>query len=386
LAVVTATEEGASATAIPVVLQALRALESDADQRANILVRPLPSIPERADELRSFRGLVIDDPPGFSPEQRRALAGFVEGGGVLLLGLGPSAARGRLGQTFEPWIMHPMAFGPTPVPGVAPPVTGESAPDRASSAMALSPWEGFERSGMEALGARGRVTFAPTDRQLFATVGPWADGEPLIAHRTIGLGELFVTTLPFSTDTSDFPLRPAFLDLLDKVRTATLGHASPRRTVAGTRWSLGADVVSVGRFSRGAKSVPEEILPREAGASGPSVAPTHLGAYDVVRRLSSCKGDGASDSTGCQQTERRVVAPSLDEIGPAPRPLPEGISGMKGASAAAQTDVSWMVALGVLGLVALELLLRLFARFPSAEGALAAEGALPIPSPTADKE
>ena len=72
---------------LPVVEQALAALHVD------MAVRPIPQVPDRREDTTSFAAIIVDDPPGFTAEQRHALSSFVESGGVLLVALG-RACRG----------------------------------------------------------------------------------------------------------------------------------------------------------------------------------------------------------------------------------------------------------------------------------------------------
>ncbi len=58
--------------------------------------------------------------PGFTPAVRRALAAWVERGGVLLLTLGPRAAAAPLGASFDPLVPGVVRWGPSPSPGVDP--------------------------------------------------------------------------------------------------------------------------------------------------------------------------------------------------------------------------------------------------------------------------
>ncbi len=355
LAVVTAQEERGPSATKPILLQAFAAIEPEGPSPSSVALRPLPSIPDRPEDLAAFKGIVLDDPPGLSPEQRRTLRTFAEAGGVVVLALGPKAARGRLGQTFEPWFSHPLTWGPTGgVSGVGREKT--TAKDPVDLRFSVDP------SGLDALAPQGRTTFDPDDSKHFSTILRWSDGEPLVATRTVGDGELFVTTLPFSADASDFPLRPAFLNILQGFIAATVGHAAPRRTVAGATWALPSDVISV----RG---------PQSADGQGPllelleegrvrSASPRFIGAYTVTTRPGRCT------QKECEREERRVVAPAAEEIGPAPRPLPKGVAPTGHEGARVETDVSWVVALVVLGLVALELGLRLLTGRPSTDDAL----------------
>jgi len=48
------------------------------------------------EDLNGFAGMVIEDPPGFTPEARRSLAAWTDRGGVVLLAAGFGAASGFL--------------------------------------------------------------------------------------------------------------------------------------------------------------------------------------------------------------------------------------------------------------------------------------------------
>src|SRR5262249_3844225 len=148
-----------------------------------------------------FAGIIVDDPPGFTPEQRKALVTFLETGGVMLLAVGPRAAAAPLGATLEPVLGRAVAWGPTSAPGAG--------SEAAMPALVES------LSTFADLGARGRATLATEDVARFDTLIPWKDGAPLLARRTFARGEAWLTTLPFAVDASDITLRPGFLALLD---------------------------------------------------------------------------------------------------------------------------------------------------------------------------
>ena len=95
IAVIADSSDGMAVTGgAPVIEQALAALRVDRS------VRPLPSLPDRQEELASFIALVIDDPAGFTPEQRRGLQRFFDRGGVALVSPGPRGAGAPLGASF----------------------------------------------------------------------------------------------------------------------------------------------------------------------------------------------------------------------------------------------------------------------------------------------
>src|SRR5262249_7088919 len=80
----------------PPAEQGLAALQADAQ------IRPIPIVPDQPDELATFGALLIDDPPGLTPECRRSIKPWLEHGGVALITLGRRAAAAPLGSTFEP--------------------------------------------------------------------------------------------------------------------------------------------------------------------------------------------------------------------------------------------------------------------------------------------
>ena len=82
-----ATDEAVATGGAPIVEQALSALKLDVD------VRPMPAFPDRAEDLAGTIGVLLDDPPGLTPEQRHALGGVPRRRRRGLLALGPHARR-----------------------------------------------------------------------------------------------------------------------------------------------------------------------------------------------------------------------------------------------------------------------------------------------------
>jgi hypothetical protein len=325
-----AVDEAAATGGAPVVEQALSALELD------IAVRPIPALPDRAEDIAPFAGLVVDDPPGFTPEQRRALGTFLEQGGVLLLALGPHAAAAPLGASLEPIVSHAIAWGASPAVGADPAsATGILAESAAS---------------LGDVGAKDRTTLAPEDIGAFDALLKWADGAPFVARRQKGRGEAWIVTLPFGVDISDLPLRPAFLALLDAWAAEARARNAPRRTDVGVAWNFpGAHSLTV-EGPRGSVSIVRD------GALA-RVVPPLIGSYTITV-------DG--------KTELRVAAPIAREIDLRPRAAaPAAAAGNGFGDSHAAIDASPGVALALLSLLALEIALRLRARARAA----AVEGA-----------
>jgi hypothetical protein len=318
IAVITDTGDETAATGgVPVVEQALTALELE------IAVRPVPAIPDRSEDLAPFLGVIIDDPKGFTPEQRRALGTFVEDGGFVLLALGPQAASAPLGASLEPILQHATSWSPTSSLGVN--------PASASGAFAESAPGGVD------LGAKRRAGIAPEDLATLEPLLSWTDGAPLFARRALGRGEAWIVTLPFAVDASDLLLRPLFLALLDAWTVESRARSAPRRTEVGVPWSF-----------PGARTV-EAI-----GPSGPLTVSREGGSLSVIPRsigLYSMTVDGKKES--------RVAVPIEAEIDLRSRRASSSASGQGVGDAHAAVDASPAVALALLMLVALEMALRL---------------------------
>ncbi|MCS6898729.1 MAG: BatA and WFA domain-containing protein, partial [Myxococcales bacterium] len=115
VAVVSDLTESALATGgPPPVEQALAALDE------GIVIRPLPVVPDDAEALTPFSLVVLDDPPGLTPEARAAFRSWLERGGVGLLWLGPRAGGAILGASFEPFLLGPVRWVQDAPPGADP--------------------------------------------------------------------------------------------------------------------------------------------------------------------------------------------------------------------------------------------------------------------------
>lgn len=185
---------------------ALRALGPE------LRVEPMTLLPDSSEGLSRFSALLVDDPPGFSPETREALEKWLEGGGVALFLLGPATNSAPLGAGFWPLTKGAPRFGPTESSGAAP---GAGA----TLGEAWNTWSDLEPTG--------RVTFDPAPGS--TTLLSWTDGAPLLVERPLGRGVAYVVTLPASVDQSDLALRPAFLAAIDRLLDEA-NHRQGRRS------------------------------------------------------------------------------------------------------------------------------------------------------------
>ena len=316
------TEEAVATGGAPVIEQALAALHLD------MAVRPIPQVPDRREDTASFAAIIVDDPPGFTPEQRHALSAFVESGGVLLVALGRRAAAAPLGANFEPLLGQAVGWDSSPAAGV----------DVASGASFF----GEAASSLADVAPKGRAKLAEQDVSAYEPLLKWSDGATLVGRRARGRGDVWMATLPFSVEASDFVLRPGFLALLDAFVAEAKQRATPRRGDVGVPWAFaGARQVEV--------VGPTGTIPVTRDEGTLRVVPFLAGAYKVTI-------DGSK--------ELRVAAPLAREIDLRPRAVtPTSTSSALGGGVAI-VDVSWMVALGLLALVAAELLMRALSNRP----------------------
>ncbi|HMJ51657.1 MAG TPA: VWA domain-containing protein [Polyangiaceae bacterium] len=305
----------------PPVEQALAALELD------VRLRPLPLLPDRLEDLAGFAGMVIEDPPGFTPEARRSLAAWTDRGGVVLLALGPHAPLAPLGANFEPLVPGSITWGPSPSPGLD---------DKASVLF------GSAAAGLVDFRPRGRATVDLNALGGAVQVSArWKDGAPWLIERPLGRGFVFILTVPTSPDESDLALRPAFLLLLDRLVDATRTRNGAYRITVGEAWSFeGAKSLEVVGPEKAQLRVTEE-------GTRKVVVPDRIGAYDI---------------TLDRDKLTRIVAASEKEVDGRPRKVSPGSQSSSLGDTRARVDLSPYLAIGLLALLVSELALRLRAR------------------------
>ncbi len=316
--VVPADSESAATGGAPVVEQALAALE------LGMSIRPLPTVPDRPEDLASFSALLLDDPAGMTPEERRSVASFVEHGGLTLLALGPRAAGAPLGATLAPFVADAVRWEPT---------TSRGADLRSAVAPIAESGAGFSE-----LHATHRSVLSPDDVAKFTRLVAWSDGAPLVLRRSMGRGEVWITTLPFSLDASDGSLRPGYLGLLHAWVVAARGRSVPRRTEVGATWAFphARDVTVRGPAG--------DLSPQIAREGELHMAPSRIGLYRL-------RVDG--------REEIRVGEAVAREVDLRPRRLDARADSMAHDGSRAAVDASPALALAVLALLFVELVLRL---------------------------
>lgn len=307
----------------PVVEQALAAL------MLGERLRPLASLPDHAEELAPYAGIVFDDPPGFTPEERRALGSWLEKGGTALLGLGRRAAAAPLGAGFE---------------GILPGVVRRAATEHRGAEPARCAFFGPSAAGLADLGLEQRGTLEHAALEGADVLCAFPDGEPLLVRRHLGRGTLFVVTLPFGVDDSDLPLRPAFLALLERFAEAARAGGGARRVDVGQSFSF-----------PGHARVEASLLPRR-GAPIPMASTERDGVVRVAAPRAGRYRVRTSDGE-----ELRVASVAARELDLRPRALSPSARNPELGGASNRIDASPYVAMLLLGLVALESALRLHA-------------------------
>ncbi len=306
----------------PPIEQALSALQLDAE------VRPLSAAPDQPDELNAFAALVLDDAPGLTPESRKALAAWVNRGGVLLVTFGPRAASAPLGAGFDPVVPGVIRWGASPVSGAEP-----------ASAFFLGP----SAVGLNKLEPEGRSTFEPVATTGAEILARWTDGAPLLWRRSLGRGAVFALALPLSTDESDFALRPAFLALLERFVGTARSRGGARQIDVGDAFTFDGYNDVVVEYVPNGPGLPAQKMDLVEQNGRRQVVTALAGRY--VARL-----DG-------EQTIRIATVPDR-EIDLRPRRITTAARAETLGGVQPAIDASPYVALGLLGLFAAELLLR----------------------------
>jgi hypothetical protein len=301
----------------PVLEQALHALSY------GVPVRPLTELPREASELADVAALFLDDPPGLTPETRSAIDGWLDGGAVAALFLGPRAHDTQLGASLEPFVRGAVDWEPRS-PGVE--------VDTASFN-----WLGAEADSLKDLGAKGRARLDTALLPGAEIVGRWSDGKVLVTRQEHGRGLLFSIGLPLSVEVSDLALRPAFLALLDQMVGEALRRRGPRESRAGTEWWFPA----AGPLEASAGGV--ALVAREADGQR-VITPETTGRYQI-------------NLNGKRET-RFVTLPAEEVLSVAKAELPSAWRNSK-AAAAPQVDASPELGWLLLGLIGVEIGVRI---------------------------
>jgi Mg-chelatase subunit ChlD len=310
----TASVETGGATVVEQALRALHPAEA---------IKPLATLPDDERDLEGHSGLVIDDPQGFTPEQRRAVKSMLDRGGAVLLMLGPRSGTAPIGATFEPILQQQPRWMASSVKGIDEP-----------SAEGLL---GEGASGLVDLNAKNRTVIGYEDAKAMTVLLQWKDKEPYLLRRTVGRGDAWVLTLPAAVDASDLALSTGFVGILAAWSESAHQSSGSTSLEMGQSWS----VSNVGAVeSAGGKA----DIKREAAVF--RITPSLIGVHTLTI-------DG--------KAEMRLATVSRAELDTRPRLLPVVKDATASSARQVRIDASPYVAgLLLLGLLAenLALLLR----------------------------
>jgi hypothetical protein len=150
-----------------------------------------------------------------------------------------------------------------------------------------------------------------------------------------------VITLPTSAETSDLPLRPAFLTLLERFADAARARNGAHRTTVGEAWAFeGAKTLEVTGPDKKLLRVTDE-------ATTKLVVPDRIGTYEIT-----LDGDKLI----------RLAAPAEREVDLRPRAVNPQTRAAALGDVRAKRDISPHIAMALLLLLVAELALRAWAR------------------------
>lgn len=290
-------------------------------------IKALATTPDDEKELAALGALVVDDAPGFTPEQRRALTGWIQAGGTLMVALGPTSQSAPLGSSFAGLIPGVVRWGPTPVPGLEPSTAGVF---------------GVTAEGLADIAPRGRTALTAEPGDGSEVLAAWKDGAPFLLRRRLGRGSVLAVGVPLSTTSSDFALRPAFLALLDRVAELARAANGSARVEVG-------QMVALDGFAKASA----ERLPLDGG---PPVAVDLRGEGKLAHLEPDVRGVYRLELDGATST--RVATLPAREIDLRQRAVADLARSGELGGEAPRTDASPWVAVALLALFAAETGLR----------------------------
>jgi hypothetical protein len=291
---------------------ALSALDRD------LTVDPITVLPDHPAGLESMAALLIDDPPGLTPEASSVIEGFVKRGGVVLALLGRQVAAAPLGAVFDPLVVGAPTWSSADVRGTGPATSGAF---------------GNLAQGWSDMPSHGRVV-VPEQPPETSVPLRFADGQPLVLERTIEQGLLVTTLLPSSVELSDFALRPGFLALVDRVLEEARLRGSSAATEVGEAWEVPDTAIVEGPTGR---------------LDPVSVDGRSLVVPDLVGRYTLRAQARESARFALRSAQEATLQPSGQATKASMRPSRQ---------ATQATDISREIALVLLGLMLLEFGLR----------------------------
>jgi hypothetical protein len=324
----TAAAQEGTATVIEQALSALAVTGALGKERAGE-VRPLSLMPEDAKEFATYAALIIDDPPGLTPEARNGLSEWLAGGGFAAAFLGPNVEAAQLGGSFEPFAHGALAWEATAATGIVD--SDGFLGDAGASLRELAPAGRLRLEGAQLDGSE--VTLR------------WNDDVAWMLKRRVARGQVWTFGLPVSVAHSDLALRPGFLALLERFLHEAAQNNGQRVTDAGTAWRLQESTRSVeGPAGKLEPTDTANQAQRRQGSPGPAIR----GRYRVI------------DANGEQH--ERIVTVDEAEVMSQPRTISKAQAPQTRQAGAPAVEVAREFALLLLALVGCELALRFVSR------------------------
>jgi len=327
----------------PVIEQALAALGESARD-----IRSLPTAPEAAADLRGYDVLILDDPPGLSPESTEAISDWVDAGGVALALFGPRSIQAPLGATLRPFSESPIRWEE-----LADETSEEASPQVQASSLggelAGVDWSGVSDRDLRDLAPAGRAHLSAKAENV---KGRWGDGSAFLTVVESGRGLLVTTALPSSPEWSDFALRPGFLALLRAALDAAEERRGDRETAVGVPWLIGSNDTPNVQGPGGS------LTPLAAGAAEDCVGDcASVGLWEVTPELA-----GRYELETSRGPQVRIARVSESEALTLPEASAAAADEELAAGAFGQErtlDITNWAALALVALLVLEILLRL---------------------------
>jgi hypothetical protein len=304
----------------PMIEQALRAL------LPNATIVPFSTVPDDDRSLAALSALILDDPPNLSAEARSAITEFVNRGSTAIALFGPSASVAQLASLHSPFLEQQAKWEVSDNEGLELKSLDASVP---------------QTIGLDHLAAKGRFVFDESQDPKAIVRARWKDQVPFWLERPKGRGLLFVFGLPTQVALSDWALRPGFLTVLDHILENDTRRGLSRVVTVGQKWQFPRKGSVRVLGPTGPLAPLADTLADELGEQ--SFVPNRVGRYRVEQD---------------NHTEERIALYPTDETLTPPQPWPV-TAGTKPNQVTGQLDISRHLVVGLLALMAIELLLRL---------------------------
>lgn len=338
----------------PLIEQAMGALAPD------IALKPLSQLPDTVDGLRPFAAIVLDDPPGLSPERRAALEAWLQQGGVLLGLLGPASTSAELAASVEPFARPGAQWE-----------KNETAVLDIGSLGLLGP----EAASLTDLRQVGRVRLDAADLPNTLIAGKWDDGVPWLFERAVGSGVVLTVGLPTSLGLSELAIRPGFLALLAHTLEGARRRTGPKRTSAGVAWTFPASssVAVAGLPPQGELVLTPQVAVADPSQQSPdSVTSEGYGGLELQEVIPTLTG--RYRVVVDEREEQRSVTLDALELTRLAAAATSDPSVAQASAEPSSVDASPHWAMLVLALFALELAMRAFRKSRSRLKPALAEG------------